>query len=87
MGGLEVGKGESDTVVDDPVAQHVEAAPRIQLLDEPGQELVPSRRAMDGGELGPLRRLGVFDEGEELHGVERRIEIEVVLVAAQVAVG
>src|SRR5690554_3092245 len=72
--------------VDDAVTKHVYGAPGVELLGEPINERCSGCRQVVGvglQHLGPLVRLSLLDEGEQLDRVETYPGVEVTRRRAQ----
>src|SRR5690606_13590088 len=72
--------------VDDAVTQHVDGTPGVELFGEPIKERCSGRRRVIGvglQHLGPLLRLSLLDEGEQLDHVETYPGVEVARRRAQ----
>ena len=77
--GLAIGQPDLDVLIADAVPQDIDGPALVDLLGEALDEPLPGERvvtAVSLDELLPLRPLGLFDEREQLRGVEAELRVE-----------
>ena len=76
VGGLEVGDTEGAAVTFEAVAEGRERPVHIHPFAEIRKDLLAGFVAVQGFELGPFRRLGIPDEGQDGLGEDRALAVE-----------